>query len=88
VTELSRPDPLAARDVLDVLVVGAGQAGLAAGHALRNTGLTHLLLEAATVGGSWPRYYDSLRLFSPARFSALPGLAFPAAPNAYRPGMR
>jgi putative flavoprotein involved in K+ transport len=80
-THVSHPDH---PDPLDVLVVGAGQAGLAAGHALRGSDLSHLLLEAApAVGGSWPRYYGSLTLFSPARFSALPGLRFPADPNAY-----
>jgi putative flavoprotein involved in K+ transport len=84
VTEKPHAAPPADPALLDVLVIGAGQAGLAAGRALRDTGLSHLLLEAApAVGGSWPRYYDSLTLFSPARFSTLPGLPFPAAPNAY-----
>jgi putative flavoprotein involved in K+ transport len=62
----------------DVLVIGAGQAGLAAGHALKQTGLGFTLLEAAgQPGGSWPQYYDSLTLFSPAKYCALPGLPFP-----------
>ena len=70
---------------LDVAVIGAGQAGLAAGHALgQRTGLRYLLLDAnERAGGSWPHYYDSLTLFSPARFSALPGLRFPAPPDHY-----
>src|SRR5436190_1303337 len=34
-------------------------------------------------GGSWPRYYDSLKLFSTARFSGLPGLPFPGVPDRY-----
>jgi putative flavoprotein involved in K+ transport len=38
---------------------------------------------AAQPGGSWPHYYDSLRLFSPARFSSLPGLRFPGDPERY-----
>ena len=68
----------------DVLVLGAGQAGLAAAHALRESGLQHLLLEAGdAVGGAWPHYYDSLTLFSPARFGSLPGLAMPGDPNRY-----
>ena len=47
-------------------VIGAGQAGLAAGHALHTTGLSFPLLEAGEQpGGSWPRFYDSLTLFSP-----------------------
>ena len=71
-------------DLVDVLVVGAGQAGLAAGRALQQVGLRFLILEAADQpGGSWPRYYDSLTLFSPARFSALPGLPLPGDPDRY-----
>lgn len=69
---------------VDVAVVGAGQAGLAAGRALQQTGLDFLIVEAGSdVGGSWPDYYDSLRLFSPARFSALPGRALPGDPARY-----
>jgi putative flavoprotein involved in K+ transport len=69
---------------VDVAVVGAGQAGLAAGRALQLAGLNLVILEAAPeVGGSWPDYYDSLRLFSPAQFSALPGLPLPGDPDRY-----
>lgn len=68
----------------DVLVIGGGQAGLAAGYRLRRAGLRFAILEAsAQPGGSWPSYYDSLRLFSPARYSALPGLRFPGDPDRY-----
>ncbi|MGB8381378.1 MAG: NAD(P)/FAD-dependent oxidoreductase [Dermatophilaceae bacterium] len=70
--------------LVDVLVVGAGQAGLSTGRALQRVGLRFLILEAAEQpGGSWPRYYDSLTLFSPARFSALPGLPLPGDPGRY-----
>lgn len=63
--------------IYDVVVVGAGQAGLAAAHALQKTGLAFCLLEAGTQAvGSWPKYYDSLTLFSPARYSSLPELGF------------
>ncbi|WP_454044692.1 flavin-containing monooxygenase [Cellulosimicrobium sp. Marseille-Q8652] len=62
----------------DVVVVGAGQAGLALGYYLTRAGVDVLLLErAAHVGASWARRWDSLRLFTPARYDALPGLAFP-----------
>ncbi|WP_066683147.1 NAD(P)/FAD-dependent oxidoreductase [Caulobacter sp. CCH9-E1] len=68
----------------DVLVVGGGQSGLAAGWALLKTGLKFAILEGgAAVAGSWPRYYDSLRLFSPAAYSALPDRAFPGDPKRY-----
>jgi putative flavoprotein involved in K+ transport len=70
--------------VVDVAVIGAGQSGLAAGQALRRAGLEVLIVEAgAEVGGSWPSYYDSLTLFSPARFSALPGMRLPGRPSRY-----
>jgi putative flavoprotein involved in K+ transport len=70
--------PRAERAVADVVVVGGGQSGLAAAYAAGRAGLRPLVLEAgAEPVGSWPRYYDSLALFSPARFSALPGRPFP-----------
>jgi putative flavoprotein involved in K+ transport len=69
---------------LDVLAVGGGQAGLAAGYHLQQAGLSFLILEAgAEPVGSWPAYYDSLTLFSPAGFSSLPGMAFPGDPDRY-----
>ncbi|WP_084510308.1 NAD(P)-binding domain-containing protein [Nocardia lijiangensis] len=68
----------------DALVIGGGQSGLAATHHLRKHGLTVALLEAGPEPvGSWPHYYDSLTLFSPARYSALPGLLFPGDPDHY-----
>jgi putative flavoprotein involved in K+ transport len=62
---------------VDLVIIGGGQAGLATAHAARRAGLEPVLLEAGDEPvGSWPRYYDSLALFSPARFSELPGLRF------------
>ncbi|MDZ7871374.1 MAG: NAD(P)-binding domain-containing protein [Rheinheimera sp.] len=70
--------------MLDVIVIGAGQAGLAAAHALTQAGLSFKVLEAGDrAAGSWPHYYDSLTLFSPARFNSLPELPFPGAPDRY-----
>jgi putative flavoprotein involved in K+ transport len=67
-----------------VIVVGGGQSGLAAAGALRERGMAALVLEAGDrPAGSWPRYYDSLRLFSPAAFSSMPGMPFPGAPCRY-----
>lgn len=69
---------------IDAIVIGGGQAGLAAAHALRQAGRAPLVLEAGEEPvGSWPSYYDSLTLFSPARYSALPGMAFPGDPEHY-----
>ncbi|MBC6458600.1 flavin-containing monooxygenase [Actinomadura sp. HBU206391] len=68
----------------DLLIIGGGQAGLAAAHTARAMGLTPVVLEATrSMTGSWPHYYDSLALFSPARRSALPGRPFPGDPDGY-----
>lgn len=68
----------------DALVIGAGQAGLAAGYHLKQAGLRFAILESgAAPGGSWRSYYDSLVLFSPAEYSSLPGLPFPGDPDHY-----
>lgn len=70
----------------DVVVIGAGQAGLAMGRALTESGLGFALLDAGPeVGDSWRTRWDSLRLFTPARYSALPGLPFPGDPE-HHPG--
>jgi putative flavoprotein involved in K+ transport len=70
--------------VTEVVVVGAGQSGLAATRALQAHGIGPVVLEAGPEpAGSWPRYYDSLTLFSPARYSAMPGLDFPGEPDHY-----
>lgn len=68
----------------DVIVIGAGQSGLAAGYHLQKTNLRFLILEAkAEISGSWSHYYDSLHLFSPAAYSSLPGYSFPHACDHY-----
>ncbi len=63
---------------LDVVVIGAGQAGLAAGYYLRRTRLRWALLDAEEgPGASWLHGWESLRLFSPAQWSSLPGWSMP-----------
>lgn len=60
---------------VDTVVIGAGQAGLATGYHLARHGRSFVILEAAgTVGTSWRQRWDSLRLFTPAGFTSLPGL--------------
>jgi putative flavoprotein involved in K+ transport len=74
----------ASRPTAPVVVVGAGQSGLAAARRLRAVGIATTVLEASDrPAGSWPHYYDSLRSFSPAEFSSMPGMPFPGAPGHY-----
>jgi putative flavoprotein involved in K+ transport len=69
-----QPNPIAH----EVVVIGAGQAGLAGGHHLRKRDLDFVILEsAARVGDVWRQRYDSLMLYSPAVDDALPGMPFP-----------
>src|SRR5260370_35951619 len=66
----------------EVIVIGGGQAGLAAGYYLARTRIPFLILDAeARAGDSWRRRWDSLELFTAARYSALPGLPFPGDPE-------
>lgn len=60
------------------IVVGGGQAGLSAGYALAQQGIPFVILDENTrTGDSWRRRWDSLRLFTPARYNGLPGMPFP-----------
>lgn len=67
-----------------IVIVGGGQSGLAAARAALLAGLHPIVLEAREAfTGSWPDYYDSLTLFSPAVHSAMPDMAFPGDPEHY-----
>ena len=69
---------------VDVLVIGAGQAGLALGQQLQQTGLSFLIVDRhARVGDSWRQRFDSLTLFTPRNYSALPGLPVSGDPDGY-----
>jgi len=69
---------------LDVVVVGGSQAGLAMAWHLAQQGLRFVVLEAAPeVGHIWRSRWDSLKLFTPAQYDALPGMAFPAPADTY-----
>jgi putative flavoprotein involved in K+ transport len=66
---------------IDTAIIGAGQAGLSVGYYLSRLGRPAVILEANDrVGDSWRHRWDSLRLFTPARYSSLPGMPFPADP--------
>jgi len=71
----------------EAVVIGAGQAGLAAGYHLARRGIDFTVLEAGgRVGDVWRERYDSLLLYSPARYNALPGLPFPLGRSAFPTG--
>ena len=71
-------------EVLDVIVVGGSQAGLAMAWHLTRHHLRFVVLEAAPeIGYSWRSRWDSLTLFTPAQYDALPGMPFPGPPDTY-----
>src|SRR5919202_1523618 len=68
----------------DVIVIGAGQAGLALGSQLAARGASFVLLDAGPeIGSSWRNRWDSLRLFSPSQYDSLPGMPFPAPADSH-----
>lgn len=68
----------------DVIVIGGGQAGLAVGYYLRRSGLRYSILDAQREpGGAWLHGWRSLRLFSPAQWSSLPGWLMPGGTERY-----
>src|SRR5436853_7242832 len=68
----------------DVVVIGAGQAGLAIGFFLRRAGRRFLIVDGAdSIAAAWRGRWDSLTLFTPRRYDSLPGLAFPGDRDGY-----
>jgi putative flavoprotein involved in K+ transport len=69
----------------DTIIIGGGQAGLSIGYYLKRRGGSFVILDAnEQIGGSWrTRTWDSLRLFTPARYDGLPGWPFPAPSWSY-----
>jgi putative flavoprotein involved in K+ transport len=66
---------------LDTLIIGGGQAGLAMGQYLKNQNRTFQILDAnPRTGDAWRQRWDSLRVFTPAKYDGLPGVPFPADP--------
>ena len=69
---------------IETIVVGGGQAGLSVGYQLARRGLPFVILDAGDrVGDSWRGRWDSLRLFTPARYDGLAGMRFPAPRHSY-----
>ena len=68
----------------DVIVIGGGQSGLSTGYYLKRLGLNFVILDAnARTGDSWRARWDTLRLFTPARYDGLDGMPFPGPPDAF-----
>lgn len=66
---------------VETVIIGAGQAGLATAYHLRRRGRDCLVLDRnRRVGDNWRQQWDSLRLYSPAKFDGLPGMPFPGEP--------
>jgi len=82
---LSPPRPRAATpEQLDVVVIGAGQAGLSVGYYLARRGLRFAILDGnARIGDAWRKRWDSLRLFTPASLDGLVGMPFPGPSDAF-----
>jgi len=71
-------------DDMEVAVIGAGQAGLAMGYFLARQGRSFVIVERASeIAPAWRDRWDSLTLFIPRRYSAMPGLPFPGDPDGY-----
>lgn len=69
---------------IEAIVIGAGQAGLSVGYHLARRGRRFVILDAnARIGDSWRARWDSLRLFTPARYDGLAGMPFPAPPDTF-----
>ena len=69
---------------LETVIIGGGQAGLAVGHHLARRGRPFLILDTnQRVGDAWRNRWDSLRLFTPARYNGLAGLPFPAPAHSF-----
>ena len=79
---MARPTTLAGER--DVIVIGGGQSALAVGYYLRRTSLAYVVLDdGAAPGGAWQHTWSSLKLFSPAQWSSLPGRLMPGGTSYY-----
>jgi len=68
----------------ETIVIGGGQAGLSVGYYMRQQRRQFVILDGSrTIGEAWRRRWDSLRLFTPARYAGLPGMEFPAPGDMY-----
>ena len=72
------------RDHVETVVLGGSQSGLAVGYHLKQRGRPFVIVEAhERVGDAWRSRWDSVRLFTTARYDGLPGMPFPARRSSY-----
>ena len=72
------------RQILDTIIVGAGQSGLAMAYHLKRINRNFIIIDGDNeIGGSWKRRWDSLKLFTPTEFNHLPGMNFPCPKGHY-----
>ena len=70
--------------IYDCLIIGGGQSGLAVAYYLRRSKLNYLILDQEKqAGAAWLHAWDSLKLFSPAEHSSLPGWMMPKGSGPY-----
>ncbi|HKE70812.1 MAG TPA: NAD(P)-binding protein, partial [Nocardioidaceae bacterium] len=64
---------------IETLIIGAGQAGLSTGYHLQRRRRSFLIVDGnERIGDNWRQQWDTLRLYTPAKYDGLPGLRFPA----------
>jgi putative flavoprotein involved in K+ transport len=81
---LGPKDATANRERFDVIVIGGGQAGLSVSYHLAQAGVRFVILDAhERIGDAWRKRWDTLRLFTPAKFDGLTGMRFPAPGNSF-----
>ena len=85
--DASEQDGHATTEDFDTVIIGAGQAGLSVGYHLARLGQSFVILdERWRAGDIWRERYDSLRLYTPAKYDGLPGMRFPASPYTFPSG--
>lgn len=76
--------PASEPEHFETVVIGGGQAGLAVGYHLARRDLPFVILDAnERIGDAWRKRWDSLRLFTPARYNGLAGMPFPGPPHSF-----